>query len=390
MSYTCRYADPHLLHAAHSSQLDAIWGNKSPFSVLPRSNGSSSRAVEQAVTQSPRYTHKPASLNLGPDLHKGVHTLEEIEKEMLAAAAAQNRQQSQQQQQQHEADEHSLQRELQQLQLQEQMLHSHQLASPGLLQSPSRTHAQRPPVAIQNTATPPPRMHPHSQSPRFHQQQQQHQIHLLQMQQQQQQQQRQLLELQEQRERQQRQQLLQLQEQLKLEELERQQQQYRLQQQQLQEQQYIQNNLLHQRGISPVLSDLHHRGMSPAMGERARRLGRQSPAVITPQVPLDVPFAQNMQYLPQNIQMQQRLLAEMAQAEFLSTMQGSGHSERDAREARELQEMLRIEAMRKIMEAERMEEKRKRKLDKIAHMVRGPTRRWCLVRTLTISAVSLQ
>ena len=76
---------------------------------------------------------------------------------------------------------------------------------------------------------------------------------------------------------------------------------------------------------------------------------------------IDVPFAQNMQYLPQNIQMQQRLLAEMAQAEFLSTMQGPGHSERDVREARESQEMLRVEAMRKIMEAERIEEKRKRK-----------------------------
>ncbi|KAI0691472.1 topoisomerase II-associated protein PAT1 [Cerioporus squamosus] len=334
---------------SHSSQLDAIWGNKSPFSVLPRSNGSS-RAVDQLAAQSPKYTHKPASLNLGADLHKGVHTLEEIEKEMLAAAAAQHRQQQQQQ-----ADEHSLQQELQELQLQEQMLHQqHQLPTSGLLQSPTRAHAQRPPAAavgIQNTATPPPRMHPHSQSPRFHQQQQQHQIHLLQMQQQQQQQQRQLLELQEQRERQQRQQLLQLQEQLKLEELERQ-QQLRLQQQQLQEQQYIQNHLLHQRGISPALSDLHHRGMSPAMGERARRLGRQSPAVMSAQAPVDVPFAQNMQYLPQNIQMQQRLLAEMAQADT------------------ELQEMLRLEAMRKIMEAERMEEKRKRKLDKIAHMSR--------------------
>ena len=75
-----------------------------------------------------------------------------------------------------------------------------------------------------------------------------------------------------------------------------------------------------------------------------------------------------MQYLPQNIQMQQRLLAEMAQAEFLSTMQGPGHPERGLRE-RELQEMLRVEAMRKIMEAERMDEKRKRKLDKIAYMV---------------------
>ncbi|KAJ2970498.1 hypothetical protein NUW54_g12717 [Trametes sanguinea] len=102
---------------------------------------------------------------------------------------------------------------------------------------------------------------------------------------------------------------------------------------------------------------------------RARRVGRQSP-LMTPPIPVDVPFAQNMQYLPQNIQMQQRLLAEMAQAEFLNTMQGAGLPERETRESREMQEILRVEAMRKIMEAERMEEKRKRKLDKIAHMSR--------------------
>ncbi|KAI0741955.1 topoisomerase II-associated protein PAT1 [Daedaleopsis nitida] len=344
---------------SHStSQLDAIWGNKSPFSVLPRSSGSS-RSIDRLATQSPKYTpsHKPATLNLGPDLHRGVHTLEEIEKEMLAAAAAQQHHQ-QHYQQLDEADEQSIAQDLQQLVLQQHMLQQQQqqMSAQGLLQSPSRAQAQRPPVAIQSTATPPPRMHPHSQSPRFHQQQQQHQIHLLQLQQQQQQ--RQLLELQEQRERHQRQQLLELQEQLKLEELERQQQQLRIQQQQMQANEYMQNQLLHQRGISP------------AHGDRARRVGRQSPAVMTPPIPLDVPFAQNMQYLPQNIQMQQRLLAEMAQAEFLSTMQGPGHSERDIRETREIQELLRVEAMRKIMEAERMEEKRKRKLDKIAHMSR--------------------
>lgn len=329
------------------------------------------------MSQSPKHTpsHKPATLNLGPDLHRGVHTLEEIENQMRAAAAAQIRQEE-------ERLEQSLQHDLQHLHLQQQQMlaqQQHQLSTHGLLQSPSRGQAQRPPVVaaggIQHTATPPPRMHPHSQSPRFHQQQQQHQIHLLQLQQQQQQ--RQLLELQEQRERQQRQQLLELQEQLKLEELERQQQQLRLQQQQMQNE-YMQNHLLHQRGISPALSD------------RGRRVGRQSPAIMTPPIPLDVPFGQNMQYLPANIQMQQRLLAEMAQAEFLSTMQGPELSERDVREAREVQEILRVEAMRKIMEAERMEEKRKRKLDKIAHMVRVTHTYDVLSWTLTPIPVSLQ
>ncbi|KAG6335732.1 hypothetical protein ID866_3356 [Astraeus odoratus] len=69
----------------------------------------------------------------------------------------------------------------------------------------------------------------------------------------------------------------------------------------------------------------------------------------------------NAQFLPQNIQMQQRLLSEMAQAEFMREMQGISQVEQDA---------LRAEAMRKIMETERMEEKRRRKASKIAHMSR--------------------
>nr|VWO94664.1 MDR efflux pump ABC3 [Ganoderma boninense] len=308
--------------------------------------------------------NRPPNLNLGPDLHQGVHTLEEIEREMRAAAHRQQQPQlSQPQAQQVQQQPH----------LQQQQMHQQQQSIPthgthGALQSPSRGLMQRPPtvgppgsatIGVQQAAaTPPPRMHPHSQSPRFHQQQQQHQIHLLQLQQQQQQ--RQLLELQEQRERHERQQLLELQEQLKLEELERQQRQLRIQQQQMVgASEFVHNQLL-------------QRGISPSLGDRARRggVGRQSPGLMNSSAALDVPFAQTMQYLPQNIQMQQRLLAEMAQAEFLSTMQGPGMSERDARETRELQEMLRMEAMRKIMEAERMEEKRKRKLDKIAHMSR--------------------
>ncbi|KAI0675738.1 topoisomerase II-associated protein PAT1 [Trametes maxima] len=371
---------PTAVDPSHSSHLDAVWSNKSPFSVLPRGNGAnrsqdhhgmagSKHSPLTASAQQAVHPHKPVSLNLGADLHQGVHTLEEIEREMLAAAAARHNQRVQRQQD--DEEQLQLQQQLQQLQLQQQLLHQ-QPHSPvqvhGVLQSPSRSHAhahvpgqrQAPPVGPQHAAaTPPPRMHPHSQSPRFHQQQQQHQIHLLQLQQQQQ---RHLMELQEQRERQQRQQLLELQEQLKLEELERQQQQHRLQQQQMQHSDLMHSHIIHQR--------LNSGGLSPAFGDRARRVGRQSPAVMAPQVPVEVPFGQNLQYLPQNIQMQQRLLAEMAQAEFISTMQGAGLTERDARESRELQEILRVEAMRKIMEAERMEEKRKRKLDKIAHMSR--------------------
>jgi len=50
----------------------------------------------------------------------------------------------------------------------------------------------------------------------------------------------------------------------------------------------------------------------------------------------------------------------VAQVEFMRDMQGISQAE---------QEALRVEAMRKIMETERMEEKRHRKAAKIAHMV---------------------
>ena len=66
--------------------------------------------------------------------------------------------------------------------------------------------------------------------------------------------------------------------------------------------------------------------------------------------------------------MQQRLLAEMAQAEFMRDLQGVSAVE---------QEALRMEAMRKIMETERMEEKRRRRAAKIAHMVSPQCRSVC-------------
>ncbi|KAH9945729.1 topoisomerase II-associated protein [Amylocystis lapponica] len=323
---------------AHAS----VWDDKSPFSVLPRMNGGGSRAADQSLAQSSRSqmygslgpqastSQQSIPINLGGNLHKGAHTVEEIEAEMLAAAAAQHQRHQPQPQPQLTAV------------------------------SQSQMRGQIPRQATpQHVVTPPPRMHPHSQSPRFHHQQQQHQIHAFQLQQQTQQ--RQLLELQEQRELRHQQQLLELQEQLRLEELERQ-RQIRMQQMPPGTPNHIHNHLLHQRHTSG--------GISPAPSDRQRRLGRQSPALI-PQIPADVPFQQSLQYLPQDIQLQQRLLAEMAQAEFIQNMQSGGlPSERDPREDRGMQEVLRAEAMRKIMEAERMEEKRRRKLMKIAHMSR--------------------
>ncbi|CCM02449.1 uncharacterized protein FIBRA_04548 [Fibroporia radiculosa] len=331
--------------------LESVWDDKSPFSVLPRMNvNGASRTDLHMVAQS--HTPQPARfspftldndvqsgpLSLGGSLHQGAHTLEEIEAEMRAATVARLQQQQQPQPQQ-----------------QLPLSHSGQLRTQVRQGTP---HA---------TPTPPPRLHPHSQSPRFHHQQQHHQIQLIQLQQQQQQQQeqqRQFFELQELRARE-RQQLLQLEERLHLEELERERQRQMRQQQQQLQNVNIHNQLLHQRHASGGV-------ISPALSDRQRRA---SPVVNNhhnqSQIPLDMPFRQSLPYLPQDIQLQQRLLAEMAQEEFLRNMQATApQTEREVREERELQELLRAEAMRKIMEAERMEEKRRRKHAKIAHMSR--------------------
>ncbi|KAJ6621334.1 topoisomerase II-associated protein PAT1 [Mycena sp. CBHHK59/15] len=82
-----------------------------------------------------------------------------------------------------------------------------------------------------------------------------------------------------------------------------------------------------------------------------RRQRSQSPAV---------PY-QDLNIAPNNLQLQQRLLAELAQVEYLRDFQGATQAE---------QEALRAEAMRKIVEAEKMEDKRRKKAAKIAHMSR--------------------
>ena len=202
---------------------------------------------------------------------------------------------------------------------------------------------------LQQRNTPPPRMHPHSQSPRFHQQQQQ----VLLQQQQQLQQQIQQQQLQQLRE----QELQELQdyvEQLQIEELERRhvaQQLYQAQQQQQQA-----RAALHQRQASaaPSLVEVQ------AVEQLLRRRQQQSPAPFINEQ-LEVPFQQSIQYLPQDVQLQQRLLAEAAQLELLQQLKGTPNQID--------QESLRAEAMRKIMEAERMEDKRRWRQAKVAHMV---------------------
>ncbi len=311
--------------------------------MLPKANGSS-RAVERSVpapsstfspfgaeppiTQvAPHQQPQSIALSLGANHNHGIRTLEEIEAEMREAFAAQR--------------------------IQNQSPSQLPLHPQGQL----RNAAPQRHVGSQYTptATPPPRMHPHSQSPRF-QPQNQHQQHL-----QLQQQQQQLLELQELRERQQQQQLFELQEQLRMEEIERQrQQQLRAHQQAQLNAQYLQ----HQRqgsGGTPS-GDVQYRRHQATTPSRLQHQQQQQ------QQQLDAPFQQSLQYLPRDIQMQQRLLAEMAQAEFLHSLQASP-VQREGVEEREVQDILRAEAMRKIMEAERMEEKRRRKLEKIRYMV---------------------
>ncbi|KDQ61548.1 hypothetical protein JAAARDRAFT_31002 [Jaapia argillacea MUCL 33604] len=312
---------PSTARTAHS--LESIWDDKSPFSVLPRSatNGTgrslgAQHARQASATgltgQQAKYSplagaalparYSPAqslvsdhsSLSRGTS-QAGVRTLEEIEAEMRVAA-----------QQSREAAQRA------------------QLAQPQ--QYPVQQH------------TPPPRMHPHAQSPRFHQLQQQ-----ILIQQQQHHQQQQL-------------QLQGLQEQLRMEEIER-----HLRAQQLHDSPH---QVLHQRRQSPSLlsvADLHQ--LAQLQQEQRRR--QVSPLGVDSRYHMPQPLEEGMQFLPSNIQMQQRLLAELAQEEFIREY---GHTQQHV--SPEEQELLRTEAMRKIMEAERMEEKRRRKAAKINHMSR--------------------
>lgn len=169
--------------------------------------------------------------------------------------------------------------------------------------------------------TPPPRMLPVSQSPRFFE----HQRQLLQLQQQQQQ------------------------EQLQMEELQRQ----------------LASNLSLQQGVNndprrrlagPTDYEIQAAQLLQQQQQQQRRQRSQSPALNQFNgAPQDL--------APQNIQLQQRLLSEMAQAEFMREIQSATPKQLEQQEA------LRMEAMRKILEAEKMEEKRRRKAAKIAHMV---------------------
>jgi DNA topoisomerase 2-associated protein PAT1 len=173
-------------------------------------------------------------------------------------------------------------------------------------------------------------MHPTSQSPRFLDHQ------------------RQILLLQQQQEQQQQQRIKEIQDQLRIEEIER-----LLRAQQISQlNQGPHHHLQHRQSSRPTLADLQ-----AAQLMHQRRQHSPGFAELSSQAAIPHPTA----HVPQTIQLQQRLLSDMAQTDFMRDMSGASPAE---------QEVLRAEAMRKIMEAERMEEKRRRKAAKIAHMVR--------------------
>ncbi|KAI6016762.1 topoisomerase II-associated protein PAT1 [Pisolithus marmoratus] len=319
----------------------SIWDDKSLFSMLPlsRTNGSSHPTDHQRLPSSSSKTtlpspaladHLPRPISRGIT-QTGARTLQEIEAEMrLAAQQARQRQELELRQQlqlqrerelrlaEQEQQERLLVQQLQQQQQQELQLRLGQQQQHSFQQQP----------------TPPPRMvhhaHPQlprTQSPRFHHQHQQ-----------------QILMLQQEQERQQQERLKELQERLRMEEIERQ---------------------LRAQSISHIQrqpSVQARRQASYADLQALQQRRTHSPTHLGGNA-ADMPSMnhQNTQYLPQNIQLQQRLLSEMAQAEFMRDVQGISQVE---------QEALRAEAMRKIMETERMEEKRRRKAAKIAHMSR--------------------
>ncbi|KAK7030736.1 PAT1 domain-containing protein [Favolaschia claudopus] len=306
--------------------LESIWDDKSPFSVFARENGGAGRFAEPERQQS-SFSPFPES----PVLHQtnaslgGARTLQEIEAEMRAAAL-QSRGVSQRQQEAlrlQQEEEQFLQDQAYQRRLAYQREREREAERELQFQAVQRLqqqHMLQLREQQQHQRTPPPRMLPVSQSPRFLDQRQ---MLLLQQQEEQQ------LQLRLQQE---------LQEQLRMEELERQ-----LRAQQISQLNQGPIHFNHRRAPSgPTIAELQ----ALQQQQLHRRQRSQSPAY---------------QDFPQNLQLQQRILTELAQAELLREFQGATQAE---------QEALRAEAMRKIVETEKMEDKRRRKAAKIAHMSR--------------------
>ncbi|KAG2354955.1 topoisomerase II-associated protein PAT1 [Suillus spraguei] len=326
--------------------LESIWDDKSPFSMLSRAAGH--QRVPSNLMKSPFQPSRSPALNAYADHRSlgqqqpishginqaGVRTLQEIEAEMRAAQQKRKQQegmllqvQLQQELQREEElrrqEESRRQEEFRVQELERQDLQRFQQEHLLADRMRARLEQEQQLRVQQQARMSTPRLAPHlAPSPRFNQQHQHQQ---------------QILLLQQEQERQQQERLKELQERLRMEELERQ-----LRAQQLSQLQQQQPNLLARRQ-SPY-ADTQRRTHSPVIDSQYALFNQQ-----------------NTQYIPQSIQLQQRLLSEMAQVEFMRDMQGISQAE---------QEALRVEAMRKIMETERMEERRRRKAAKIAHMSR--------------------
>jgi DNA topoisomerase 2-associated protein PAT1 len=237
-------------------------------------------------------------------------------------------------------------------------------ASPQLHdQSPRMAHRASPQIThpqvqqIQQRSTPPPRMHPHAQSPRFHQLQQEILI------------QQQHHQLEEQRH------LVALHERLQLEELQRQARAQQLQQVMQQDQlrrlspAYARQNQdsylneadavrrLQQMRIADEAQGLRGLGGNGIGGNGLGGNTAMLNSLEDEHALLN--GAADLMAMQQSIQRQQRLLSEAAQADFLR-QQGFDQG---------TQEELRQDALRRIVQAEQLEEKRRRKHNKIAHMV---------------------
>ncbi|KAF9525973.1 topoisomerase II-associated protein PAT1 [Crepidotus variabilis] len=349
---------------ATTASLESLWHDHSAFSVLPRSNGPSRAGERHRMSPAPTQTqsHRYASPShighmTGHQSQIRARTLQEIESEMLLNAQRQREQERERQEQEREEllqleieqqrllrQQELLQQErmrereheLQQLMLQEQQQLQQQLQRQRLLQQQQQQQ-------LHSQHTPPPRMMPTSQSPRFLDQQRQ--LLLVQQQQHQEQQRR-----------------LQLEEQLRREELER---------------QMLAMNLERTRVDSPLYNGRRTQASIPAEVQEAhflqqayerqlqqqhqqhRRQSSRSPANLNPQY---MATLQQDRLQSQDLLLHQRIIAELAaHGELPIDMRNVSQAD---------QEALRAEAMRKILETEKMEEKRRRKAAKIAHMAR--------------------
>nr|GAT46776.1 predicted protein [Mycena chlorophos] len=292
-------------HLESIPSLESIWDDKSPFSVLPRENGGS-----RLHSQYSPFLESPILHQSSPSL-SGARTVQEIEAEMRAAVQTRNTIQQRQQQQQQNALRLQEEQFLQEQVMRERLALEREAQEREHIQLQALQRLQQQQVMqLRGQRTPPPRMLPVSQSPRFLDQ-------------------RQLMLLQQQEE------------------------QQRLQQQELlmQEQLQLRAQQISQLNQGPTHFAHRRQGSGPTLAElQGRRRRSQSPAYQDLNV---VPLQQNA--------LQQRLLVELAQADYLRELQGVSQAE---------QEVLRAEAMRKIVETEKMEDKRRRKAAKIAHMSR--------------------